>query len=59
MTRGKVSAKVTVAAAEQGPEPRGAGILMHPAKVENMPRRLQASQSNFQNQSSQMGLEQK
>ena len=32
---------------------------MHAARVENMPRRLQASQSNFQNQSSQMGLEEK
>ena len=36
-------AQVMVAAAELEPEPRGADTLMHPAKVENMPRRLQAS----------------
>lgn len=48
-----------VAAAELEPEPRGADTLMHPAKVETMPRSQQASRNNFQNQSSQMGLEQK
>lgn len=52
-------AKVMADAAELEPEPRGADLLMHPAKVESMPRRLQASQDNFQNQSSQMGLERK
>ena len=48
-----------MAAAELDPEPRPAGVPVHSAGVENKPRKLPASQSNFQNQSSQMGLEQK
>ena len=52
-------AKVTVAAAELEPEPGGPDTLVDSAEVKNLPRRLQASQSNFQNQRNQMGLAQK